>query len=139
MDERTRTWAMVAVSGAVLLGVALMMVLVEGFDVWTGLTLLTLVAIALVAIALAMRTRAEAKSGFPLQDERSTALTMKAGNRSFYVSMYLVLFLALGFVVLEDEGAVLSNAELLFVVVAIMGTIHIILTTYYTRKGRVGQ
>lgn len=139
MDERTRMWVMVAVSGAVLLGVALMMVLVEGFDVWTGLMLLTLAAIALVAIALAMRTRAEAKSGFPLQDERSTALNMKAGNRSFYVSMYLVLFLALGFVVLEDEGAVLSNAELLFVVVAIMGTIHIILTTYYTRKGRVGQ
>jgi hypothetical protein len=29
------------------------------------------------------------------------------------------------------------NAELLFIAVAIMGSIHIVLSAYYNRKGRV--
>ena len=139
MDERVRTWVMVGISAIVLLGIALMIVLVEGFNSWTGIVLLTVVAIALVAIALVIRAQREMRSGFPLQDERSTALSMKAGNRAFYVSMYLFLFMAFGFSALEEEDLVVSNAMLLFVVVAIMGTIHIILSTYYSRKGRVGK
>ena len=137
MDERVRTWVMVGISAIVLLGIALMIILVEGFNTWTGLMLLTIVALALVAIALVIRSQREMKSGFPLQDERLIAQSMRAGNRAFYVSMYLFLFMALGFIALEDEEVVVSNAELLFVVAAIMGTIHIILSTYYSRKGRV--
>lgn len=138
MDERVRMWVMVGVSAIVLLGIALIIVLVEGFSTWTGLLFLTIVAIAVVAIALVIRSMREMRSGFPLQDERSMALSMKAGNRSFFVSMYLLLFMAMGFSVFEEE-IVISNAELLFAVVAIMGTIHIILSTYYGRKGRVGK
>ena len=128
---------MVGVSAVVLLGVALLLVLTEGFNLWTGVVLVTLVAIAIVAIALALRSMREVRRGFPRQDERSLALSMKAGNRAFFVSMYLFLFMAMGFAVLEDQEVVVSNAELLFVVVAIMGTIHILLSTYYSRKGRV--
>jgi len=137
MDERTRMWAMVGVSAVVLLGIALMIVLVEGLNAWTGVMLLTIVALALVALALAVRTMREMRSGLPLKDERSIALAMRAGNRAFYVSMYLFLFMAIGFTALEDEGVVLSNSELLFVIVALMGSIHIVLSTYYNRKGRV--
>lgn len=136
MDERTRTWVMVGISAIVLLGIALMIVLVEGLNAWTGVMLLTIVALALVALALAVRTMREVRSGFPLKDERSMALAMRAGNRAFYVSMYLFLFMAFGFIALEDEGIVLSNAELLFVMVALMGSIHIIFSVYYNRKGR---
>lgn len=136
MDERTRMWVMVGISAIVLLGIALMIVLVEGLNAWTGVMLLTIVALALVALALAVRTMREVRSGFPLKDERSMALAMRAGNRAFYVSMYLFLFMAFGFIALEDEGIVLSNAELLFVMVALMGSIHIIFSVYYNRKGR---
>jgi hypothetical protein len=101
--------------------------------------LVAIVALALVAIAMVVKSQKEIRSGFPRQDERSTALSMKAGNRAFYVSMYLFLFMAFGFSALEEEDLVVSNAMLLFVVVAIMGTIHIILSTYYSRKGRVGK
>ena len=128
---------MVGVSAVVLLGVALLLVLTEGFNLWTGVVLVTLVAIAIVAIALALRSMREVRRGFPRQDERSLALSMKAGNRAFFVSMYLFLFMAMGLAVLGDQELVVSNAELLFVVVAIMGTIHIILSTYYSRRGRV--
>lgn len=136
MDERTRMWMMVGISAVAVLGTALMIVLVEGFNEWTAVMLLTIVALALVAIALVVRSRREMRSGFPLQDERSLALSMKAGNRAFYVSMYLVLFMAFGFSVLESDGATIPNAELLFVVVALMGSIHIVLSTYYNRKGK---
>ena len=136
MDERMRMWVMVGISAIVLLAIALAIVLVEGIPLMMGVMFLTMMAIAMVATALAVRARREMREGFPLQDERSIALGLKAGNRAFYVSMYLFLFMAGAFVLLEERGVGLSNSELLFVVVAIMGSIHIILSTYYGRKGK---
>lgn len=139
MDERTRMWVMVGISAVVLLGIAFMIALTEGISVWSMTVLVTIVALALVAIAMVVKSQREVKSGFPRQDERSIALSMRAGNRAFYVSMYLFLFMALGLMGLDDEGVVLSNAELLFIAVAIMGSIHIVLSAYYNRKGRVAS
>jgi uncharacterized protein (DUF58 family) len=135
MDERARMWVMVGIS-AVLLAIALMITLNEGINAWSEIVLLTILAIALVAIALAAKSMREIRSGFPLQDERSMALSIRAGNRAFYVSMYIFLFMAMAFVVLEDRGVTFSNAELLFVIVGLMGSIHIIFSVYYNRKGR---
>jgi uncharacterized membrane protein len=137
MDERTRTWVMVGISAVVLLAIALMIILIEGFNLWSVVMLVTIVALALVALALAARSLREMRSGLPLQDERSISLGMRAGNRAFYVSMYLILFMAVAFVALEDQQIAVSSSELLFVVVALMGSIHIIFSTYYNRKGRV--
>ena len=137
MDERTRMWVMVGISAVVLLGIALMIALTEGINIWSMAMLVAIVALALVAIGMVVKSQREIKSGFPRQDERSIALSMRAGNRAFYVSMYLFLFMALGLMGLEDEEVMLSNAELLFIAVAIMGSIHIVLSAYYNRKGRV--
>ena len=137
MDERTRMWVMVGISAAVLLGIALMIALTEGINIWSMAMLVAIVALALVAIGMVVKSQREIKSGFPRQDERSIALSMRAGNRAFYVSMYLFLFMALGLMGLDDEEVMLSNAELLFIAVAIMGSIHIVLSAYYNRKGRV--
>jgi Ca2+/Na+ antiporter len=139
MDERTRMWVMVGISAVVLLGIALMIALTEGISVWSMAMLVAIVALALVAIAMVVKSQREIKSGFPRQDERSIALSMRAGNRAFYVSMYLFLFMALGLMGLDDEEVMLSNAELMFIAVAIMGSIHIVLSAYYNHKGRVGQ
>jgi len=139
MDERTRMWVMVGISAVVLLGIAFMIALTEGISVWSMAMLVTIVALALVAIAMVVKSQRELKSGFPRQDERSIALSMRAGNRAFYVSMYLFLFMALGLMGLDNQDVVLSNAELMFIAVAIMGSIHIVLSAYYNRKGRVGQ
>jgi len=127
---------MVSVSAMILLAVALIIILIAGVDVWSMAMLATIVALAAVALLLAARARKELRSGYPLKDERTVLLGLRAGNRAFYVSMYLFLFLALAFAALEDQGASISNAELLFVLVAIMGSIHIVLSAYYGRKGR---
>ena len=128
---------MVGISAVVLLGIALMIALTEGINIWSMAMLVAIVALALVAIGMVVKSQREIKSGFPRQDERSIALSMRAGNRAFYVSMYLFLFMALGLMGLDDEEVMLSNAELLFIAVAIMGSIHIVLSAYYNRKGRV--
>jgi hypothetical protein len=137
MDERTRMWVMVGISAVVLLAIAFMIALTEGINVWSMAMLVAIVALALIAIAMVFKSQREIRSGFPRQDERSIALSMRAGNRAFYVSMYLFLFMALGLMGLDDEEVVVSNAELLFIAVAIMGSIHIVLSAYYNRKGRV--
>ena len=139
MDEMTRRWVMVGITTVVLLAIALIITLTEGINVWSMLMLVAIVALALVAIAMVVKSQRDVKSGFPRQDERSIALSMRAGNRAFYVSMYLFLFMALGLMGLDDQEVVLSNAELMFIAVAIMGSIHIVLSAYYNRKGRVGQ
>jgi len=137
MEEKMRVWLMVGISAIVLLGIAVMIALMEDITVWSGLVLVIIVIIALVAILLATKSIRDLRKGIPLKDEMSIALNMRAGYRAFYVSMYLFLLLAVGFVVLEDQGVTFSNAELLFIVVAIMGSIHIVFSTYYSRKGRV--
>jgi hypothetical protein len=136
MDERTRMGVMVGISAIVLLGIALAIILIAGIDVWSIAILVVIAALAAVALVLAARVRKEARSGFPLKDERTILLGMRAGNRAFYVSMYLMLFLAFAFSAFEDRGAGISNAELMFILSALMGSIYIILTVYYNWKGR---
>lgn len=136
MNEMTRMWVMVGVSAAILTAVALMIVLLEGITFWSIMMIVPIVALVLIAIALALRSQKELKSGLPLQDERSMMLSMRAGYKSFYISMYLFLFMAIGFIALEDRGLEIPLSELMFAIVAIMGSIHIILSIYYSRKGR---
>jgi hypothetical protein len=136
MDERTRMWVMVGISAIVLVGIALAIILIAGIDIWSMAMFVIIIALAAIALFMAARNRREIRSGFPLKDERTILLGMRAGNRAFYVSMYLVLFMAFAFAAFEDQGVVISNAELLFVLVALMGSVHIVLTAYYNRKGR---
>jgi len=136
MDERTRVRVMVGISAVILLASLLLIVLIEGIDIWSIAMFAIVLMLAVIALYIIARKRREMRSGFPLQDERSISLSMRAGNKAFYVSMYLFLFMAVAFVALEDRGVTFSNAEMLFVVVALMGSIHIVLSTYYSRKGR---
>ena len=103
---------------------------------WSALVLATVVAIALVALLLALRAMRELRSGMPLDDERSRAMKARAGYYAFYVSMYTTLALAFVFVLFEDEGLALPNSELLFILVALMGSVQIVLMTYLNRRGR---
>lgn len=103
---------------------------------WSGLVLATVVAIALVALLLALRAMRELRSGMPLDDERSRAMKSRAGYYAFHISMYATLALGFVFVLFEDEGMTLPNSELLFILVALMGSIQIVLMTYLNRRGR---
>jgi len=136
MNEMARVRLMLGISAIVLLASGLFLVLVEGLNLWSMAMFLTLVAIALVAVVLVMRALRDLKSGYPIQDERSRALSARAGHYTFYVSMYATLALAVIFILLEDRDITLPNAELLFIVVAMMGSIHIVISTYLSRKGK---
>lgn len=128
---------MVAIAAIVLLASGLFVLLAEGVSLWSMVMFLTVVAIAVVALVLAARVLRDLRSGIPVQDERSRALNAKAGYYSFYLSMYLMLALGVVFILLEDRDITLPNSELLFIVVVIMGSIHIALSTYFTpRRGR---
>lgn len=136
MNEMTRVRLMMAMSAVVLFTAGIFVMQAEDFDLWSVILLVTVVAIALVALVLVARTLRELKSGLPMQDERSRALDARAGYYAFYLSIYTTLGLALVFPVLEDRDIVLSNSVLLFIVVMIMGTIHIAFSTYFRSKGR---
>jgi hypothetical protein len=51
--------------------------------------------------------------------------------------MYMVLALAFGVLLLEVRGVTLPCPEMLFVVVAIMGSVHLVFSAFYNRKGKV--
>ena len=135
MDEKTRVRVMMATSAVVLVGSVLMIVFVAGFDLWTAAMLLVAVTIALVALYVVSKRLRDFRSGMPLEDEMSRTLSARAGYLSFQVSMYLILALAFVFSAFENQEIVVSNAELLFVLVAIMGSVHLTVSAYYNRKG----
>jgi len=136
MEEVNRVRMMMAVSAAVLVAAGLFIIAVEGLNVWSAVVFATVVAIASVALLLVTRALRDMKSGFPLQDERSKALNAKAGYYAFYLSMYLTLAIGALFVLLEDRDMTLPNSELLFIIVAMMGSIHIAFSLYVNRKRR---
>jgi ABC-type sugar transport system permease subunit len=84
------------------------------------------VAIAVMAAFVARKRRKEMRQGIPSEDERSTALKMRAGYLSFFVSMYLCLALGWIFgVLLEDTTTkVPSTGTVMFIMVAAMGVIY---------------
>jgi len=135
MDEMTRVRVLVSVSVVVLVSSALMIVFFEGFNLWTAVMFLTVAAIAAIALAVVLRALKDVKNGIPLQDERSKALGGRTAFISFYLSMYLTLALAVAFIALEDRGVELSNSEVLFILVAMMGSIHLAVSGYCNRKG----
>ncbi len=104
--------------------------------IWSGLVLAAVVAIALVALLLALRAMRELRLGMPLDDERSRATKARAGYYAFYICMYATLALGFMFALFEDEGMALPNSELLFIIVALMGSTQIVLLTYLNRGGR---
>lgn len=136
MEEVNRVRMMMAISAAVLIAAGLFIIAVEGLNVWSAVVFATVVAIASVALLLVMRALRDMKSGLPLQDERSKALNAKAGYYAFYLSMYLTLAIGALFVLLEDRDMTLPNSELLFIIVAMMGSIHIAFSLYVNRKVR---
>lgn len=104
--------------------------------IWSGAVLAAVVAIAVVALLLALKAMRELRSGLPLDDERSRAMKARAGYYASYINMYATLGLGFLFAAFEDEGASIPNSELLFILVALMGSVQIVFMTYLNRRGR---
>lgn len=138
MDEkkRFRKFIGIIVAMVVLGSVFVVGTVVAEVDNWyTIVSAAILVSIAVVAIFVAWRKREELKSGFPLEDERSRALKMRAGYLALFVSMYFCL--ALGWIIgafVEDSGReFLSVGEMMFVLVAVMGIFYAVILAVLSR------
>ena len=136
MTEKQRMWIMVGIAVTVLVAAGLALLILEGVNAWTLTSFAVLAIIAGLALVLVARTAKELRSGYPLQDERSRYMNMRAGYYAFYVSMYSVLALAFAMTLLEDEGVSLPNGELLFLVIVLMGSVHIALSLYFKLRGK---
>ena len=139
MNEKQKFRLFVVILAAVVIGGAFFVVgVVVNEDVdgwWIFSPLFLLVAIAIAAVLVARKRLQEMKRGIPSEDERSTALKMRAGHISFFASMYLCL--ALGWIfglILEDSTTELpSTGTMMFVLVAAMGVIYIVTMAVMTR------
>jgi hypothetical protein len=138
MDEkkRFRKFIGILVAMIVLGSVFVVGTVVAEVDNWyTIASAAILVSIAVVAIFVAWRRREELKCGFPLEDERSRALKMRAGHLALFVSMYFCL--ALGWIIgafVEDSGReFLSVGEMMFVLVAVMGIFYAVILAVLSR------
>jgi drug/metabolite transporter (DMT)-like permease len=142
MDEKKRFRRFVAVVAAVLVFGAIFVAWsgAVGTDNWaTIMSAVILATMALIAIVVVRKRSIELRSGFPKEDERSSAIKMRAGYIAFYVSLYFLL--AMGFVhaILEDnQVSSLPTSEWLLVYVAVMGSIFLAVNAYLNRKGVPG-
>jgi drug/metabolite transporter (DMT)-like permease len=142
MRERVK-FAMVAAMLMILAGLSWLLplrLIAEGDPVpVTGLALLLSAAITFVSALYIRQEHCNAREGFPLMDERSTALRAMTGNYAFFVSAAAVL----GLFALEVAGvAVPDNAgmqagEVLFAVLLLMVCIYLGIWMVLTFKWRV--
>lgn len=108
-----------------------------GVDVaWTLVVVVILVSMALVAAAAVLKQRKDLRSGFPKEDERSSAIRMRAGYLAFYISLYFLFGVSMVQVILEDHRILsLPTSEWGMIYVAAMGSIFLAIHAYLNRKG----
>ncbi|HUV61239.1 MAG TPA: hypothetical protein VMW71_03615 [Thermoplasmata archaeon] len=139
IDERKKFQLLIGVAtSVVVIGMLFAIGLTaddEPDNLWAILTAVIVVSIAVTAALVARKRRKEMRQGIPSDDERSTALKMRAGYLSFFVSMYLCLALGWIFgVLLEDTTAkVPSTGTVMFILFAAMGVIYAIVWTVMSR------
>lgn len=142
MDDRARFWRFVWIVAAVLaVGTVFVIVFANaGVDNWaTVMPAAILVSMAVIALVVARKKMRELKSGFPSEDERSSAIRMRAGYLAFYISVYFILGMGFVHAIFEDnEVSSLPTSEWLMIYAAAMGSIFLVLNAYYTRKGVPG-
>ena len=139
MNEKERFWLFVVILAAVVVGGVFFVagaIANEDVDSWWIVSpILLLIAIAIAAVLVARKRLQEMKRGIPSEDERSTALKMRAGYISFFASMYLCLALGWIYAVFSDDSntELPSTGTMMFVLVAAMGVIFIATSAVISR------
>ena len=132
MNEKQRFRLFVVILAAVVIGGAFYVVgTIVDEDVnswWIVSPIFVLIAIAIAAVFVARKRLQEMKRGIPSEDERSTALKMRAGYISFFASMYLCLALGWIFAVFSDDSntELPSTGTMMFMLVAAMGVMYLV-------------
>jgi len=137
-DEGKLRRFVLVVAVAIILGAVFLILNVSaGAGIpWTIVCLVIIVSIGIVGFAAVWKARRESKRGIPIGDERSKAITMKAGYLAFFISLYFLLITGFIFSSIDEEiVSYFPTAEWLFFLVAAMGVIFILVLSYLKIKG----
>lgn len=139
MDEKKVRRFVGVVAAVVILGAVIFIVNLSTATVdisWAVVAAIIVVSIGIFAFFSIRRSMKDLKSGFPMDDEMSKAIKMRAGYLAFFISMYLLFAMGFIYSMVEDSlASQLPTSELLMVYVAVMGTIFLLANYYYKRKG----
>jgi len=135
LDSEMRLRLVVGLLVVVVIGVFLAGLGFQELGTWTLVVLLLIVILAAVAILVYLRNAREAASGFPLEDERTGALKMRAGYLAFWASMYFCLGMGWIYGIFIEGTAMdfLTVAEMMFVIVAVMGVLYMLVWAAVSR------
>lgn len=139
MDERARFWRFVGIITVILFVGTLFVIYFAngGIENWgTLLSAMIVVTMAAIALIVARMKLKDLRNGIPSEDERSSALKMRAGYLAFFISVYFLLGMGFLLTIFEDnQVSSLPTAEWFMICVAVMGSIYLVLNAYITRKG----
>lgn len=123
----------------VLLGVLIFIVNLSAGQIdnaWVIVSAMIVVSIGVVAIISIRKSMKDLKSGYPMDDEMSKAIKMRAGYLAFFISLYFLFAMSFVHSIFDDSMvAQMPTSEWLMIYVAAMGTIFLATHTYYKRKG----
>ena len=104
---------------------------------WPMILIVNAVLVILVGVLVLWKIHKDKKSGYPVQDERTSKINGKAAIGTYYINLAFMISLAL-FIIFGKEFLDLPELEAGWAIIAIMlvsGITYGLLTVYYNRKG----
>jgi uncharacterized membrane protein len=104
--------------------------------VWPTILIMNAVLVLLVGVIVLWKVHKEKKSGYPIQDERTTKISGKAAIGTYYISLAFMVSLSL-FIIFGTEFFDLPDLEAGWAIISIMlvsGFSYGLLSWYYSKK-----
>jgi uncharacterized membrane protein len=104
---------------------------------WPIILIVNAVLVLLVGMLVLWKIHKDKKSGYPIQDERTTKISRKAALGTYYINFAFMISLAL-FIIFGTKFLALPELEAGWAIIAIMlvsGISYGLLSLYYSRKG----
>lgn len=104
---------------------------------WPIILIVNAVLVLLVGVLVVWKIHKDKKSGYPIQDERTTKINGKAAIGTYYINLAFMISLAL-FIIFGTECLALPELDAGWAIIAIMlvsGISYGLLSWYYSRKG----
>lgn len=104
---------------------------------WPIILIVNAVLVLLVGVFVLWKIHKDKKSGYPIQDERTTKISGKAAIGTYYINLAFMVSLLL-FIIFGTEFLDLPELDAGWGIIAVMlvsGFSNALLSWYYSRKG----
>lgn len=105
--------------------------------VWPTILILNAVLVILVGVLAIWKIHKDKKSGYPINDERTTKIKGKAATGTYYISLTFMISLLM-FIIFGTEFFALPDLDAGWAIISIMlvlGISNALLSWYYSKKG----